>query len=105
MHLTETLEQTRPHLLRRIQAAVQKQQLNQRTRQSYLHWISCFVMFHESKSPEALEAADQQVFLYYLRDRAQISRAKMNQASQALAFFFEQVLGKPADGPLATPQA
>lgn len=99
MHLTEALEQTRPGLLKRIQVAAQHQQFNQRTRQSYLHWISRFVMFHESKTPETLVSEDRQAFLCYLRDRAQISRAKMNQASQALAFFFEQVLGKSLDDP------
>lgn len=96
MHLSETLEQTRPGLLGRIQTAIQNQSLNQRTRQHYLHWIARFVIFCDSKTPESLDTADQQLFLHYLQDRAQVSRAKLNQASQALGFFFEKVLGKPA---------
>lgn len=96
MHLSEALEQTRPGLLGRIQTAIQNQSLNQRTRQHYLHWIARFVMFCDSKAPESLDAEDQQLFLHHLQDRAQVSRAKLNQASQALVFFFEQVLGKPA---------
>lgn len=97
MHLTEALEQVWPGLLNRVHAAIQVHSLNQRTRQHYLHWITRFVMFCESKAPESLEAEDRQQFLLHLQGRAQLSQARLNQASQALAFFFEKVLGKPAD--------
>ncbi|MBD3658236.1 MULTISPECIES: site-specific integrase [Marinobacter] len=94
MHITEALEQTQPGLVGRITSAIHKHQLSQRTEQNYLHWISRFVLFHDQKNPESLESDDCQLFLAYLRDRIQVSRARLNQASQALTFFFQDVLGK-----------
>ncbi|SET45981.1 MULTISPECIES: site-specific integrase [Marinobacter] len=94
MHLTEALEQSEPGLFQRVQDAIRHQQLNQRTQQTYLHWIARFVLFHQPKTPETLESADQQLFLLYLQDRIQVSRARLNQARQALMFFYSDVLHK-----------
>ncbi|MDX1599260.1 site-specific integrase [uncultured Marinobacter sp.] len=94
MDITEALEQSQPGLVGRVNKAIQKRQLNQRAEQTYLHWISRFVLFHELKDPQNLESDDRQLFLTYLKDRIQLSRARLNQASQALTFFYEEVLGK-----------
>ncbi|AZT85470.1 integrase [Marinobacter sp. NP-4(2019)] len=94
MDITEALEQSQPGLVGRVNEAIQKHQLNQRAEQTYLHWISRFVLFHELKDPQNLETGDRQLFLTYLKDRIQLSRARLNQASQALTFFYEDVLGK-----------
>ncbi|MGM0768525.1 MAG: site-specific integrase [Pseudomonadota bacterium] len=98
MNITEALEQSRPGLVGRVNDAIRKHQLNQRAEQTYLHWISRFVLFHGLKDPENLVTDDLQQFLCYLKDRIQLSRARLNQASQALHFFYEDVLGKsPAE--------
>ncbi|MDC0662892.1 site-specific integrase [Marinobacter sp. SS21] len=94
MHLIEALEHSQPGLLSRVTLAIHKHQLNQRTEQNYLHWITRFVLFHDQKDVEMLEQDDRQQFLSYLRDRIQVSRARLNQARQALTFFYEDVLGK-----------
>lgn len=94
MHLTEALEQSDPGLFERVRNAIRQQRLTQRTEQTYLHWISRFVLFHQPKTPETLESADQQLFLQYLQERIQVSRARLNQARQALAFFYDDVLQK-----------
>ncbi len=94
MDITEALEQSQPGLVGRVNKAIQKHQLNQRAEQTYLHWISRFVLFHELKDPQDLETDDRQLFLTYLKDRIQLSRARLNQASQALTFFYEDVLEK-----------
>lgn len=101
MDLTEALEQSEPGLFKRVRNAIRKQRLNRRTEQTYLHWISRFVLFHQHKTPETLESDDQQVFLLYLQDRVQLSRARLNQARLALAFFYNDVLHK--HDPAATP--
>lgn len=95
MSLNEALEQSEPGLFKRVRNAIRKQRLNQRTEQTYLHWISRFVLFHQPRKPETLERDDQQAFLLYLQDRIQLSRARLNQARQALAFFYEDVLHNP----------
>ncbi|MFC4258019.1 site-specific integrase [Marinobacter lacisalsi] len=95
MSLNEALEQSEPGLFKRVHSAIRKQRLNQRTEQTYLHWISRFVLFHQPRKPETLESDDQQAFLLYLQDRIQLSRARLNQARQALVFFYEDVLHNP----------
>ncbi|WP_166266812.1 site-specific integrase [Marinobacter caseinilyticus] len=92
MPSTEALEQSQPGLVHRVKKAIQKHQLNQRTEQNYLHWITRFVLFHDLKNPDTLESGDQQLFLIYLSDRIRVSRARLNQARQALQFFYEDVL-------------
>lgn len=98
MSITEALEQSQPGLVVRVEQAIKKQQLNHRTEQTYLHWITRFVLFHGLKDPEALRTDDQQLFLTYLNDRMILSRARLNQARQALQFFYEDVLEKNATG-------
>lgn len=94
MQLIEALEHSQPGLLNRVTLAIRKHQLNQRTEQNYLHWITRFVLFHDLKDVETLEGDDRQQFLSYLGDRIEVSRARLNQARQALTFFYEDVLGK-----------
>ncbi len=92
MHITDALEQSQPGLVNRVTEAIRKHRLNQRTEQTYLHWITRFVLFNGLKAAGELEAEDQQLFLVYLRDRVLVSRARLNQARQALSFFYEDVL-------------
>lgn len=92
MDIIEALEQAQPGLIGRVKNALRNQHLNQRAEQTYLHWISRFVLFHDLKEVEMLESEDRQMFLSYLRDRIHVSRARLNQATQALAFFYEEVL-------------
>jgi len=56
------------------------------------------VLFHGLKDPDELALEDQQQFLNYLKNQISLSRARLNQASQALSFFFEDVLHKPTIG-------
>lgn len=101
MDVTEALEQSQPGLIGRVKSAIQEQDLHQRAEQTYLHWITRFVLFHELKDPESLAGEDRQQFLTYLSDRIQVSRARLNQASQALTFFYQDVLGKTEIGDTA----
>ncbi|NMT62570.1 site-specific integrase [Marinobacter orientalis] len=101
MDSTEALEQSQPGLVRRVTKAIRKHHLNYRAEQTYLHWISRFVLFHDLKNPETLQPGDRQAFLAHLSDRMEVSRARLNQAKQALAFFYEDVLGKIETGSAA----
>lgn len=102
MDITQALEQSQPGLVGRVKEAIRKHHLNQRAEQTYLHWITRFVLFNELKDPETLASEDRQQFLAYLSDRIRVSRARLNQASQALTFFYEDVLGKTTvSGPAA----
>jgi hypothetical protein len=94
MDITEALEQSRPGLVGRIKNAIRKQHLNHRAEQNYLHWITRFVLFHDLRDPDTLANEDRLQFLDYLNERSRVSRARLNQATQALTFFYEEVLGK-----------
>ncbi|MDX1560579.1 MAG: site-specific integrase [Marinobacter sp.] len=94
MDITEALEQSQPGLVGRVKDAIHKHKLNQRSEQTYLHWITRFVLFSDLKDPDALANEDRQRFLEYLTNGMRVSRARFNQASQALQFFYEDVLGK-----------
>lgn len=96
MNITEALEQARPGIVSDVKTAIRKRHLNQRAEQTYLHWISRFVLFHDIKDPGNLVEEDQRLFLEYLKEKIRVSRARLNQASQALSFFYEDVLGIPA---------
>jgi hypothetical protein len=96
MEITEVLEQNEQGLVGRVLRALEKHHLNRRTEQAYLHWICRFVLFHDLKSPEKLENNDQVLFLDYLKGRVLASRVRLNQARNALAFFYHDVLGKTA---------
>lgn len=99
MSMTEALDQSQSGLLARVRRAIQTHKLNQRTEQTYLHWISRYVVFHDLKDPSDLGEQEQQLFLGYLQQRMRVSRARLNQAKQALTFFYEEVLGQ---GPAVT---
>ncbi|QSP95377.1 phage integrase N-terminal SAM-like domain-containing protein [Marinobacter salinisoli] len=96
MENTQALEQSQPGLAKRVKKAIQNQQLNQRTEQNYWHWITRFITFHDCQNPETLSEEQQQQFLNYLTERVEVSRAKLNQAKQALDFFYGDVLGNDA---------
>ena len=94
MDITEALEQSRPGLVNLVQAAINKRELNQQAEQTYLHWISRYVLFHDLKDPDTLSDDDQARFFAYLNEQLRVSRARLNQARQALEFFYDDVLSK-----------
>ena len=92
MEISQALEHSQPGLVDRVTAAIRSHQLNHRSEQTYLHWISRFVLFHSMRDPAVLDADDQQRFLDYLTSQVQVSRARLNQARQALTFLYSEVL-------------
>lgn len=92
MEISQALEHSQPGLADRVTAAIRQHQLNYRAEQTYLHWISRFVLFHDLKDPSLLKADDCRSYLEYLTARVQVSRARLNQATQALAFLYANVL-------------
>ncbi|MEQ5835771.1 site-specific integrase [Marinobacter sp. NFXS9] len=94
MSMTEALDQSQSGLLSRVRRAIQTHKLNLRTEQTYLHWITRYMLFHDLRDPAELGESEQQLFLGYLQERMRVSQARLNQARQALAFFYEEVVGQ-----------
>lgn len=95
MAITEALDQSQPGLWLRLQRAIQSRRLNARTEQTYLHWITRYVLFHGMRDPSELEASHIKQFVDDQRERMRVSRARLNQAMQALTFFYVEVLKRP----------
>ncbi len=92
MEISQALEHSQPGLVTRLTAAIRQHEFNYRSEQIYLHWISRFVLFHGMKDPSLLEEDDRRTFLEYLTAQVQVSRARLNQATQALTFLYSEVL-------------
>lgn len=95
MDMAEALEHSQPGLLHRVLTALQANQLSTRTAQIYCHWITRFVLFHELRDPATMNASDVSGFMQYLATGIQVSRARLNQAQQAIDFLYTSVLERP----------
>ncbi len=95
MDNAEALDQSQSGLLYQVQKVVKKQHFNTRTEQTYQHWITQYIFFNDLKNPEQLSENNVQEFLGYLAQKLGLSRAKLNQAKEALTFLYDKVLNKP----------
>lgn len=93
--MEETIEQSRPGLLASICAAVQQRQFSSRTEHLYLHWITRFLVYHDLQDPASLSQPHVTRFLDHLEHQWRLSRARLNQALNALVFLYEEVLKLP----------
>jgi site-specific recombinase XerD len=59
-----------------------------------VHWIRRFILFHGKQHPLTLGSRHVAVFLTHLATRDQVSASTQNQALNALAFLYRQVLGR-----------
>lgn len=89
------LDESQPGLSAHLAQAVRDENLNSRTVQTYQHWITQYVAYYDLKNPSYLSGKNVKEFLRYLMKRMSLSRAKLNQAREALIFLYEKVLDKP----------
>lgn len=95
MSATLALDESLPGLSFELAEAIREQQLSSRTSQTYQHWISQYLAYFDLSSPVTLGEQNVKEFLRHLRKTLSLSRARMNQAKEALIFFYEKVLRKP----------
>lgn len=97
MGITEAIEHCQPGLLAQVMSAIRAQELNERTEQRHLHWISRYVLFHSLPNPTETSLSHVASFLSYLASHAHLSKARFKQAKEALVFFYQDVLKRPVD--------
>lgn len=90
------LDESQPGLAAHLAQAVREEKLNSRTVQTYQHWITQYIAYYDLKNPNYLSGNNVKEFLRHLVKKMSLSRAKMNQAREALIFFYDKVLDKPA---------
>lgn len=96
MELTLALDESQPGLAAQLETAVREENLNARTVKTYQHWITQYIAYYDLKNPRYLSGSNVKEFLKYLMKRMSLSRAKLNQAREALIFFYEKVLNQPS---------
>ncbi len=89
------IDESHPGLSYALAEAVRNQQLSARTIQTYQHWITQYLAYFEMKNPKTLSEKNVKEFLRYLIKSMSLSRARLNQAREALLFFYDRVLKKP----------
>lgn len=85
---------TRPRrLLDQVRDAVRVRHYSDRTEQAYVGWIRRFVLFHGTRHPAEMGAAEVGAFLSALATQRGVSASTQNQALAALVFLYREVLG------------
>jgi len=68
-----------------------------RTEQSYVAWLSRFILFHNKKHPQDLDAANIADYLTYLAVNRMVASSTQRQALNAIIFYYKNVLHKSFD--------
>ncbi|MGD0650026.1 MAG: integron integrase [Verrucomicrobiia bacterium] len=63
-----------------------------RTEQTYVDWITRFILFHHKRHPKEMGAVEVRRFLEHLAVNRNVAASTQNQALNALVFLYHQVL-------------
>ena len=83
--------QGRP-LLDVVRESIRLRHYSKRTEQAYVGWVRRFVAFHEMRHPREMGKGEIESFLSDLAMRGKVAAATQNQALNALAFLYQEVL-------------
>jgi integron integrase len=81
-----------PRLLDRVRERLRLLHRSPRTERAYVDWIRRFILFHGKRHPAQLGGAEITEFLTHLAVEANVSASTQNQALNALAFLYREVL-------------
>lgn len=83
--------------IERVRAAVRVRHYSLRTEQAYLAWVRRFIRFHGMRHPESMGEPEVVAFLTHLAVKESVAPATQNQALNALAFLYRNVLERPLE--------
>ena len=63
------------------------------TEKTYIHWIKCYILFHNKKHPIDMEKDEIEEYLTSLAVKNRVSPTTQNQAFSAILFLYKEVLG------------
>ncbi len=81
-------------LLDRVRNLAALRHLSPRTTEAYLYWIKRFVLYHNKRHPLTMGPPEIHRFLSYLAQSLNVAASTQNQALNAIAFLYQQVLGR-----------
>ncbi len=98
----EVLPDDLPKWKRRLIGEIRRRGYSWRTEQTYLHWLERLCRHAGSDSPDSLDGHAVRGFLEALVVQRNVSASTQNQALNACAFYFKQILDRPFElGPFA----
>ncbi|MBK7258698.1 MAG: integron integrase [Ignavibacteriae bacterium] len=83
---------SQPNLLDQVHTLAALRHLSPRTIEAYTSWIKRFILFHKKRHPSTMGAPEVYTFLAYLAQSLNVSASTQNQALNAIAFLYQQVL-------------
>jgi len=86
-----------PHpkkLLDQVRNAMRLKHYSLRTEETYVDWITRFILFHNKRHPKDMSNAEVEAFLTHLAVDLNVAASTQNQALSALLFLYREVLKK-----------
>jgi integron integrase len=87
-------------LLDRVRDAIRTKHYSIRTEEAYVNWIKRFILFHDKRHPQEMEATEIEEFLTHLAVDKNVAASTQNQALSAILFLYQEVLHKDLERPL-----
>jgi len=81
-----------PKLLDQIRTLCRLKHYSIRTEQTYVDWAKRYILFHHKRHPREMGAPEVRAFLEHLAVHGKVAASTQNQALNALAFLYHQVL-------------
>ena len=81
-----------PRLLDRVRDAIRARHYSRRTEKAYVAWIRRYILFHDTRHPSEMGAAEVTRFLSSLAVHGNVAASTQNQALSALLFLYREVL-------------
>jgi integron integrase len=79
-------------LLDRVRDAIRLKHYSYRTEESYVYWIRRFILFHNKRHPDQMDAPEIETFLTHLAVHESVAASTQNQALHAILFLYKHVL-------------
>ncbi len=81
-----------PKLLDQVRDKIRVKHYSIRTETQYVQWIKRFILFHDKRHPQDMDAVEVEAFLTHLAVEGSVSASTQNQALSALLFLYREVL-------------
>ena len=81
-----------PRFLDQVAQACRLKHLAYRTEQSYVAWVKRFILFHNKRHPKEMGPTEVRAFLTHLAVNRRVSASTQNQALNAIAFMYRDVV-------------
>jgi integron integrase len=85
-------------LLDRARDLIRVKHYSIRTEQTYLHWMTEFILFHNKRHPAEMGAAEVEAYLTHLAVERKVAPSTQNVAMQSILFLYRELLGVELTG-------